>query len=77
MLELIYIHTVPLSRASVIICRQKRVLPPPGGLISKIIAESVFSAVASPNKLESPGILNSGIILIDVEYLGFFKFNSK
>jgi hypothetical protein len=42
-------------------------LPPPGGLISNIIPESFFSAAACPIKLESPGIIASGIILIDVE----------
>jgi hypothetical protein len=70
-------HIDPLSKQSVIICLQKIVLPPPGGLISNIIPELVFSAVACPTKLESPGILTAGIILIDVEYLRFFKFNSK
>jgi len=70
-------HIDPLSKQFVIICLQKIVLPPPGGLISNIIPELVLSALACPTKLESPGILTSGIILLDVEYLRFFKFNSK
>jgi len=65
-------HPDSFCKLSVIICLQKRVFPPEGGLISKIIPEVIFSAVALSTKLDSPGMLTSGIVISDAEYSRYF-----